>query len=51
MVNVTNPGSATDNYRLVIDIANYPYLMFSPYVAGTYTGPNIRVSVPLGLLN
>jgi len=22
--------------------------MFSPYIAGTYTGPNINVTIPLG---
>jgi Flp pilus assembly protein TadG len=47
-VSVTNPGSGTDDYRLTIVISNYTYNMLSPYIAGTYTGPNIEVSVPLG---
>lgn len=49
MVVVTNPDSGTDNYRLVVLITNYPYTVLSPYIAGTYTGPNITVVAPVGL--
>jgi len=48
---VTNPGSGTDNYRLNLQISGYSYTILSPYIAGTYTGPPITVSVPLGLYN
>jgi Flp pilus assembly protein TadG len=48
---VSNPGSGTDNYRLNITISGYTYNILSPYIAGTYTGPTITVSVPLGLYN
>jgi hypothetical protein len=39
----------TDNYRTEVRIYNYPYVMLSPYSAGSYTGPNITVDVPRGL--
>ena len=45
-VQVTNPGSGTDS-RILILITNYPYKMYSPTIAGTYTGPNITVSYPV----
>ena|SRR5438270_2756073 len=48
MVQVSGPGSGTDNYRLVVFITNYPYTILSPYIGGTYNGPNITMSVPLG---
>ena len=48
MVSVSNPGSGTDDYRLVVSISNYPYQMISPVIGGTYTGPNITISIPLG---
>lgn len=51
MVQVTNPDSSSDNYRLVVSISNYPFRVFSPLIAGTYTGSRIQVSVPLGLTN
>jgi Flp pilus assembly protein TadG len=47
MVKVTNPGSGND-FRLVVFITNYPYTILSPYIGGTYTGPNITVSYPIG---
>jgi len=50
-VSVTNPGSGTDSYRLNLRISGYSYTVFSPYIAGTYTGPPITISVPLGLYN
>ena len=49
MVQVSTADPSTDNYRLVVQITNYPYRVFSPLIAGTYTGPNITISVPLGL--
>jgi len=49
MVSVTTSDSGTDNYRLTVVIRNYPYYVFSPTIAGTYTGPNISISIPLGL--
>ena len=48
---VTNPGSATDNYRLNIQISGYSFVTLSPYIAGNLTGPPITVSVPLGMYN
>ena len=50
-VSVTNPGSGTDQYRLNIQISGYSYSILSLYIAGTYTGPPITVSVPLGKFN
>ena len=47
-LSVTNPYSGTDNYCLSVLISNYSYNMFSPFVAGSYNGPNIQVAVPLG---
>jgi|SRR5262245_26980344 len=46
---VSTQDSATDNYRLVVAIMNYQYAMISPIIGGTHTGPNIVISVPLGL--
>jgi Flp pilus assembly protein TadG len=48
---VTNPGSGTDNYYLEVRISGYSYSVLSPYITGSYTGPAITVSVPLGLYN
>ncbi len=50
-VTVTNPGSGTDDYRLNLQVSGYSYTILSPYIAGSYTGPLISVSVPLGLYN
>ena len=49
MVTVTASNPNTWNWRISVLISNYPYQMFSPYMAGTYTGPNINVVVPLGM--
>jgi len=49
VVSVSTQDSATDNYRLVVAIMNYQYAMISPIIGGTHTGPNIVISVPLGL--
>jgi len=48
MVQVSNPGGGTDDNRLVVLIANYPYTMLSPYIGGTHMGPNILIGFPLG---
>jgi TadE-like protein len=48
MVQVSDPGTGTGDYRLVVLITNYPYTILSPYIGGTYTGPNITVSYPIG---
>jgi Flp pilus assembly protein TadG len=50
-VSVTNPDSGTDQYRLNIQISGYSYNILSLYIAGSYTGPPITVSVPLGKFN
>jgi len=49
MVTVTFSNANTLNWRISVLVQNYPYKMLSPYIAGNYTGPNINVSVPLGL--
>jgi len=49
-VAVTNPGSGTDDYRLEVVLSGYNYTSVSPYLAGSYKGPRISVSVPLGIL-
>ena len=48
---VTNPGAGTDNYVLNVQLSGYQYTRVSPYIAGSYTGPQINVSVPLGIFN
>jgi len=50
-VSVTNPDSGTNNYRLSVQISGYTYTILSPYIAGSYTGLPIIVSVPLGLFD
>jgi Flp pilus assembly protein TadG len=50
-VAVTNPGVGTDNYVLNVKLSGYQYIRVSPYIAGSYTGPQINVSVPLGIFN
>ena len=45
---ISNPGSGIDDYRLVVQINNYQYPIISPYIAGTYQGPNITIAVPIG---
>src|SRR5258708_31200715 len=42
---VTNPGAGTNNYVLNVKLSGYQYTRVSPYIAGTYTGPPIHVSV------
>ena len=48
-VSVSTQGSGTDDYRLVVSITNFQYVMISPIIGGTHTAPNIVISVPLGL--
>ena len=47
-VTVTATGSATDDYRLTVQIRSYTYRIYSPFISGSYTGPNILASLPLG---
>jgi Flp pilus assembly protein TadG len=47
-VAITTPNSGTNDYRLNLTISGYTYTVLSPYIAGTYTGAPITVSVPLG---
>ncbi len=49
MVSVSTADSGTDNYRLVVQISGYSQRLLSPYLAGSYRGAPIIVSVPLGL--
>jgi Flp pilus assembly protein TadG len=51
MVSVSTADAGTDNYRLVRQISGYSYTVLSPYLAGSYKGAPISVSVPLGLYN
>ncbi len=47
-VTVTQPNAGSYNACVSILISGYQYVMLSPYIGGTYTGPNISVTVPLG---
>jgi hypothetical protein len=49
MVSVSTADAGTDNYRLVVQISGYSFKLLSPFIAGTYSGAPISVSVPLGL--
>jgi Flp pilus assembly protein TadG len=49
MVSVSTADAGTDNYRLVVQISGYSYMVLSPYLAGGLRGAPISVSVPLGL--
>ncbi len=49
MVTASTTGSGTDDYRLIVTIANYPLQMISPIIGGSYMGAYIRISIPLGL--
>ena len=33
--------------RLIVQIHDYPYVMLSPYSAGSYNGPNITIGEPI----
>jgi Flp pilus assembly protein TadG len=47
-VTVTDVGSGTDSYYLMIQISGYSFTTLSPYLSGSMTGPAVTVSVPLG---
>lgn len=47
-VSIPQPVTGNPDCRLTITISNYSFSVFSPFVAGTYTGRPIVVSVPLG---
>lgn len=49
MVQVTTEDSGTDDYRVTVLISGYPFLVLSPFITGSYTGPAITISVPIGL--
>jgi len=51
MVSVSTADAGTDNYRLVVHVSGYSYQMLSPFLARSYVGAPIQVSVPLGLYN
>jgi Flp pilus assembly protein TadG len=46
LVSTANPN--TDDYRLTVKVTNFPYSVFSPYISGTYYGPDIIAALPLG---
>jgi Flp pilus assembly protein TadG len=48
MVAVSTADGGTPNYRLVVQISGFSYQTLSPYLAGTYRGTPVSVSVPLG---
>lgn len=48
-VSVTTSGYGTNNYMLTVTISGYRYTVISPYIAGSYTGPTITVTEPLGI--
>lgn len=50
-ITVSNPDTGTNNHRLNVQISGYSYDMLSPFIAGSYTGPLILISVPLGPYN
>jgi len=33
--------------RLIVTVHDYPYVMLSPYSAGSYNGPNITIGEPI----
>jgi Flp pilus assembly protein TadG len=48
MVQVTVANANTDDYRLTVKVTNFPYTVLSPYISGTYHGPDIVANLPLG---
>lgn len=48
MVAVSTADGGTANDRLVVQISGFSYQTISPYLAGTYRGTPVSVSVPLG---
>ena len=50
-VSVTTADSGTNNYRLIVTISGYSYIMLSPWITGSRTGIPITVAVPLGIFD
>ena len=50
-VSVSTPDSGTNDYRLIVQISGYNYTVLSPYIAGSYSGIPVTVSVPLGIFD
>jgi Flp pilus assembly protein TadG len=48
-VSVSTTGAATQDYKVTVRIHDYAYQIYSPYIAGSYNGPNIYASLPLGI--
>jgi len=48
MIHVSTPDAGTDDYRLVLQVSGYSYTVLSPFLAGSYHGAPITVSMPLG---
>lgn len=48
MVQVTASDANTDDYRLTVKVTNFPYSVLSPYIAGTFYGPDIVADMALG---
>lgn len=48
MVQVSDPGVGTNDFRVVVKITGYTYTVLSPYIGGTYSGPNIVIVDPVG---
>ncbi len=51
LTNGIKQSEASINYVLNVRLSGYKYTRVSPYIAGSYTGPQINVSVPLGIFN
>jgi len=45
-VSVTQYDVNTNDHRIVVAINNYPYRLFSPLIAGYFTGRGIIISLP-----
>ena len=51
-ITVADPEKNTDSYRLNVEVKNFPFIMLSPYMAGSkLSSGSIKVTVPLGLFN
>jgi Flp pilus assembly protein TadG len=48
-ITTTVTGDGTDDFRLTVRIHDYVYQVYTPYIGGSYTGPNIYASLPLGI--
>jgi len=45
-VSVAEYDSGTSEHRIVVTISGYPYRVFSPLIAGVFTGRAITISLP-----